>query len=130
LPLKWLDPMFAFQAPEIQAFETMFNASDRSPVLVGEQILESVMVSPVSSKEAAWKKDVRVYPTLSHDGRVFVETPSGLSVRRIQVWDASGKMVLDQKGGQMPVQLPEKAGVYFIALETSRGRVVERVVRQ
>lgn len=130
LPLKWLDPMFAFQAPEIQAFETMFNASDRSPVLVGEKVLESVMVSPVSSKEAAWKADVRVYPTLSNDGRVFVSTPEGMPVRRVQVWDASGKMVLDQKGGQMPIFLPEKACVYFIAVETSRGRVVERVVRQ
>jgi hypothetical protein len=128
LPPKWMDPLFAFDAPEIDAFETMFNAADKTPVLVAERVLEGVLVSPVSATQPL-DHPVRVYPSVASDGRVYVDAPDG-AVRRVQVWTASGRLAFEQNGPLSgPLELPGRSGVYFVAVDTPRGRVVAKVVR-
>lgn len=129
LPPKWMAPMFAYSSPEIDSFKNMFDAADRAPVLVAERVLDSVYVSPVAVKNADNESFVKVFPTLSRDGRVFIQTSPGVRVLRVQVWDVSGKAVWDKPGGDA-VMLPEKRGVYIVSIATSRGRVVEKVVRE
>ncbi|MCW5921634.1 MAG: hypothetical protein KIS77_04775 [Saprospiraceae bacterium] len=130
LPPKWMAPMFAFSSPEIDAFRAMFDAADRSPVLVAEHVLDPVFVSPVSIKDIDKQELVKIYPTLSRDGRVLVEAASGVRVQRVQVWDTAGRLVWDKTDAQQPLHLPEKRGLYFVLVTTQQGRVVEKVVRE
>jgi len=129
LPPKWMAPMFAHSSPEIDAFKTMFDAADRSPVLIAEQVLDSVFVSPVSTKNIDKQKFVKIFPTLNLDGKVTVQVVPGVRVQRIQVWDAAGKLVWDGPASEA-IWLPNVRGTYFVAVTTDRGRVVEKVVRE
>ena len=126
LPPKWMEPMFAFSTPEIDSFRQMFNAADRSPVLIASAVLENVMVSPVSASET-WLGQVRVLPTLSADGRVRIELPAGVSLNKVLVWNSAGQLVWDKTSQH--IQLPQQKGVYFIEIQTNRGKLVRRVVQ-
>lgn len=131
LPPKWMAPMFAFSSPEIDTFRTMFEAADQSPTLIAEASLDSVFVSPVSVKNLDNQNIVRVFPQLSLDGQVQVQPLGNTQIRRIQVWDSGGRMVLDKTSGHgEPLRLPNERGLYFIAVETNKGRLVKKVVRE
>jgi NADPH-dependent ferric siderophore reductase len=71
---------------------------------------------------------VQITPTISIDGKVNIQTSGDVQIRRIQVWDSAGRLVWDQAA--RAVWLPADKGVYFVAVETSRGRVVRKVLRQ
>jgi len=131
LPPKWMAPMFEFSSPEIDSFRVMFDATDHSPTLIAEAILDSVYVSPVSVKNIAQAGLVKIYPSLNQDGRVNVRANGNVQIRHIQVWDAAGKRVWDKPNSSPfePIQLPETRGVYYVVVETSGGRVVQKVVR-
>jgi hypothetical protein len=129
LPPKWMAPMFAYNSPEIDAFKAMFDAADRAPVLVAERSLDSVFVSPVFVKKIEKEGFVKFFPTLCRDGKVTVQAAPGVRVRRIQVWDAAGKLVWDRPASE-EILLPEQKGIYLVAVVTTRGRVVEKVVRE
>jgi hypothetical protein len=132
LPPKWMAPMFAYSTPEIDSFRIMFNAADHSPTLVAEAVLDSVFVSPVKVKNLQNEGLVKIFPTFSTDGRVFLQPSGNIRIQRVQVWDSAGRLVanspFDQDHG--PVQLPRLSGVYFISVETSMGRIVQKVVRE
>ncbi len=131
LPPKWMAPMFAFSSPEIDMFRTMFEAADQSPTLIAEASLDSVFVSPVSVKNLDNQDIVRVFPQLSLDGQVQVQPMGNTQIRRIQVWDSGGRMVLDKSSGHgEPIRLPNERGLYFIAVDTNKGRLVKKVVRE
>lgn len=129
LPPKWMAPIFEYSSPEIDAFKTMFEAADQSPVLVAERELDSVFVTPVAVKNVAKQPLARIFPTLSRDGQVRIEVASGLSIRQVQVWDASGRLVLDKPAADR-FRLPEKSGIYLVQVTTNKGRVVEKVLRE
>ena len=129
LPPKWMAPMFAYSSPEIDSFKAMFDAADRSPVLIAERALDSVFVSPVGAQNIDKEIFVNIFPTLSRDGRVWVRLSPGVQMLRVQAWDISGKPVWDKPGGDL-VRLSERRGTYFISVTTDRGRAVEKVVRE
>ncbi|MCB9354880.1 MAG: hypothetical protein H6575_09985 [Lewinellaceae bacterium] len=129
LPPKWMAPMFAASTPEIDSFRLMFDAADRAPVLVAESALDSVFVSPVGTNVPAKPAWVKVFPTLSRDGRVSIEAAPGVQVQQVQVWNSAGRAVTAQWNGVL-LTLPQQRGVYFVSVLTSRGRVVEKIVRE
>ncbi len=129
LPPKWMAPMFAFHSPEIDSFRTMFEAADRSPILVAEQVLDSVFISPVAVKTLEKEAFVQVFPTLNRDGKVNIRAAAGLRVQGVRVWDAAGKLVWDRPEPET-IRLPQQRGTYYVVVMTDRGRVAEKVVRQ
>lgn len=128
LPPKWMAPMFQFSAPEIDAFKLMFDAADRSPILISEKTLENVQVQAVSTQDLSVSQ-VKVYPTLNQDGKLFIQSSQGIQVRQVLVWNADGMLVWHRKSAE-PIQLPAPKGVYFVRMETNRGHFTEKVVRQ
>lgn len=126
LPPKWIMPMFEWSSPEIETFKTMFEAADRKPVLVAEQVLDSVYIGPSATHQAGWEQAVRVTPTLTQDGQVVVSIPPHLRLQGVQVWDAAGRLVVAQSGPDLA--LPRRAGVYLVAVITDAGRVMRKVV--
>ncbi|MBK8193382.1 MAG: hypothetical protein IPK76_09275 [Lewinellaceae bacterium] len=129
LPPKWMAPMFEYNSPEIDAFRAMFDAADRSPVLVAERVLDDVFVSPVKTKDFGKERLVTIFPTLNQSGTVNIRVSTGIRVQRVQVWNVEGKLVWD-KPDATDIQLPAARGAYLVAVTTDKGRVVEKVVRQ
>jgi len=126
LPPKWVLPMFAWSSPEIDAFKAMFDGADRSPVLVAEQMLDSVYVLPTATRHLSSEVWAKISPTLTDDGHVRIAVSPQTELLRVQVWDAAGRPVLTQISPDL--WLPRRAGVYVVLVETSGGRVVEKVV--
>lgn len=129
LPPKWMAPIFEFNAPEIDSFKTMFDAADKSLVLVAERVLDSVFVSPVGTKNIDKQNFVKIYPSLNRDGKVKVQVAPDIRAYRIQVWDAAGKLVWDKPASSV-IWLPEVKGIYLVSVTTEKGRVVEKVIRE
>ncbi len=132
LPPKWMAPMFAFSTPEIDSFRVMFDAADHFPTLIAEASLDAVFISPVAIKNIQNKGYVKIFPTLTTDGRVYLQPSGNTLIHQVQAWDATGHLVFDKPYDQNhePVQLPRLSGVYFIRVETSMGRIVQKVVRE
>ena len=126
LPPKFMMPMFAWSSPEIDAFKVMFDAADRSPVLVAEQVLDSVYVSPTATRNLLHEGWVKISPTLTDDGHVTVAVSPQTRLLRVQAWDAAGRLVLSQVSPDL--WLPRRPGVYVVAVETGAGRAVRKVV--
>lgn len=128
LPPKWMAPLFEYSSPEIDTFRQMFDAADRSPVLVAYAALDSLWVTPVSTHENALAS-IRVAPTLSRDGLVRVFLPQGVALQRVRAWDARGQMVWDNPGATTDIRLPGRKGIYIVSVETNRGRKTAKVLR-
>ena len=129
LPPKWMMPMFEWSAPEIDSFKTMFDAADKAPILIAEKVLENVFVTPVSTKNLNNNGLVQISPTLCRDGIVYIKSIGNVDIKQVKGWNAAGQMVWEGKGGE-PIQLPKQRGIYFILVETTRGNVVEKVLRE
>lgn len=129
LPPKWMAPIFAYSSPEIDAFKTMFDAADKSPVLMAERLLDSVFVSPVSTKNIDKQGFVKIFPTLNRDGQVKIQAAPGVRIQRVQVWDVAGRLIWDKPASET-IWLPEQRGTYLVVVTTKKGRVVEKVVRE
>ena len=126
-PPKWMDEMFAVSTPEIDLFRTMFDAADRSPVLIKEAM--GFFSPPVSAKSVKKTKGqfVRLHPTPSADGRIHVQSTQGHDVRAFAL---NGQLLgtFTGKSGNYELLLPTK-GVVLLKFEGVDGRVqVERVV--
>ena len=64
------------------------------------------------------------------EGRVQVQPLENARIARIQVWNSAGQEVWNKPWNtNEPVQLPKASGVYFIAIESNKGRMVQKVVR-
>jgi Cytochrome c554 and c-prime len=127
LPPKWMAPLFEYTNPAIDSFKTMFFAADRSPVLVAEQVLDSVYVSTTASKNIDNQRNIKIQAS-SESGLVKVLISPDHKPLNIQVWNNAGNMVFTQKHSQ-PFYLPEQSGVYLIMVETKQGKMVKKVMR-
>jgi hypothetical protein len=127
LPPKWMAPMFEFHSPEIDSFKVMFDAADRSPVLVAERSIVA-NVSPVGINRLNSRDRIRIFPAIAPDGRVTIQADPSLPVQRVQVWDSMGRVVAELPAVSTLV-LPERKGTYLIVVSTKRGKTVEKIVR-
>ncbi len=128
LPPKWLMPMFAYSSPEIDAFKAMFESAENAPVLIAQQVLADLSVSPVASHETAKQTGIRVFPTLCMDGKVQVVS-TVLPVQRVEILDAAGN-TLKIIESATSITLPSAAGVYYLnIILTNRRHVVQKIVR-
>ncbi|MEY3368628.1 MAG: hypothetical protein RI973_1783 [Bacteroidota bacterium] len=124
-PPKWMKEMFDEHTAEIDLFRGMFDAADRTPVLV--QSAEGQFPGVVATRQSR-KSDriTRVYPTLSADGRLFVESSFP---HDLKVFDLQGKPLLSASGksGNYELVLP-RGGVYLLKFHSKKGKEqVEKV---
>lgn len=125
-PPRWMEEMFAYNTPEIEAFRSMYAATDGTPVLVKEHVIMDLSTGVDDLRELG----VRIFPNPVGDGLLRVE---GIDhrIKTIRVFDVRGSLVAERPARQGPrwtVQLPSGAGTYMIVVETAERRFVERVV--
>ncbi|MBI1225378.1 MAG: T9SS type A sorting domain-containing protein [Bacteroidetes bacterium] len=125
-PPKWMIEMFSETTPEIETFRPMFAAADREPVLVrAAEIMVDPIISSVKNRQVSLF--VKLYPTPSSDGHLFVESSQ---VHDVRVFDLKGREVeyLRNKTGDYEINLTE-SGVFLIQFKGRDGRVqTEKII--
>ncbi len=131
VPPKWVDNLFTFTTPEVNTFKTMFQAADQSPVLVASDSLNSILLATNISTVS--KSEIKVWPTLSIDGRVSVEAEYGTLIKSIEVFNSEGKQVteLTNLGYQSAITLylPQISGIYYLRITTGSKIIYRKVVK-
>jgi len=125
-PPRWMEEMFDHSTPEIDAFRTMYDAADGTPVLVKEQVLIDQGIGIDDLAELG----VRVFPNPVRDGILRID---GLSeaVEVIEVFDLRGALVSAHRPRgerQWSTLLPESGATYLVVMHARGQRFVQRVV--
>jgi len=132
VPQRWLNEMFTLNSAPIDSFKTMFNAADKTPVLVAQGQVDSVVV--VSSVATIEKERWNVYPVPTADGRVIIQATANGYAKRVEVYSAAGKLVqtitYNSPAETYTVQLPNTAGIYWLKIYGRQGTTVKKVIRQ
>lgn len=128
-PPKWMQEMFSVSTPTIDAFETMYNNADQSPVLIASDSLLNIAV--ITGVNSIQKEQFEVYPNPTVDGTVRLKGENLNAITAIQVYDLRGKLVgnfahYPNRG----IMLPKETGVYLIQVEGKFGSEVLKVVRR
>ena len=125
-PPKWMKEMFDENTPEIDAFRSMFDAVDRSPVLMSTA---SMFAEPISSdrEKLAAQSFVRLFPVPSLDGQIIVHSDE---LHDLRIFNAGGLLIneLSGKTGQYEVSLAQQ-GIYIFQFTNKEGMLQsERVI--
>lgn len=131
VPPEWLQEMFAISSQPINDFKAMYNAADKTPVLVGSDSLVNLAIGLVGqSKEL----DFKVSPTVTSDGWVTINGAEVNKIQLIQVYNVAGQMLMNfrpqQSEHNLLLHLPDTKGVYFISIMLDDRKTALKVVRQ
>ncbi len=132
VPPKWLDEMFALNSPEIDSFRTMFNNADQTPVFVASDSLLNIDLS--AGNNPGRERDLEVYPTISHDGKIFIKSLSGFFIDRIDIYSTDGKKVdavtFPENSTFGFILLPPRQTVYLMKIQSGGRTFYQKVIRQ
>lgn len=132
IPPRWFSEMFNLNSQPINDFKSMYQAADKTPVLVASDELDSVVV--VSSYRELKADEYLLFPVPVTGSQVFIKSVSNNAVSRIEMWDAAGRKVSDQQfdGASIGcyVNMPASRGVYFLKIYSCNRFTVKKVVRQ
>ncbi len=132
IPPRWFSEMFNLNSQPINDFKSMYQAADKTPVLVAADELDSVVV--VSSYRELKADEYLLFPVPVIGSQVFIKSVNNNAVSRIEMWDAAGRKVSDQQfdGASIGcyVNMPPSRGVYFLKIYSGGRFTVKKVVRQ
>ena len=127
VPPRYLTEMFSVSTPEIDAFEAMYNAADKSVVLVAaDSILNVNVVTGIKEGSA---NGFEAYPNPTVSGKVFLRGMNTKEINSIEVFNTTGKLVLAKANYPHDgIQLPSQVGIYFIRINQEKNNLI-KVVR-
>ena len=130
LPPSWLDEMFSNHTAEIDTFRNMFNAADKTPVLVARDSIQNILINTgLSHAEAS--NGIEVYPSFTQNGKVTI---SGVALKQavITVYNEHGECVIKKRKGlenKTEIELPDVSGIYFIHISSSQFTITRKIFR-
>ncbi len=129
LPPRWFTEMFAYSSDFIDSFRTMYNAADKSPVLIARDDADTTII-PSSVNALPVYNNWKVFPVPSSSGIIFIQTANGEPVTGAELWNAEGRLVNIFNRPTGYITLPAAAGVYYLKIKTAKGSGVKKVVRE
>jgi hypothetical protein len=122
--------MFTYSSAEIDTFRNMYNASDRSPFLVGA---DSIINIALGTQIPDYDDLIKVGPTPTLDGIVNVYLPEASDLVKINLYEANGRFVqLWQKKDlqtQYQLELPNTKGTYILDIVYKGKHFVRKLIR-
>lgn len=119
VPPKWTEELFLVDDPLVAHFAEMYNAADKTPVLVRSTSLTNtnVGISNAANKQLSL--------AVSMQGRVKLNSLSGGT---LSVFGLNGRMLFNElvSAGNQVRQLNLSTGVVLVVFETKDGRVVKK----
>jgi hypothetical protein len=134
LPPKFVQEMFSLSSAPIDDFKNMFNAADKTPVVANADSLMNLQLITYTASQLNQRDDIRVFPTLTVDGRVSVNAYGKIEIKQIDVFDANGKYVTgkisSQNGKSETLNLTGDEGIYLIRIKTNKKEFYKKVIKQ
>jgi hypothetical protein len=131
VPPKWVDQLFTVNAPEVNSFKNMYQNADQTPFLMVADSLVSISV-PLSVYDI-FSSEIKVWPTISFDGRVTIASPYGEMIKTIDVYNGEGKLVTNTINSgyqpQVEIVLPAARGIYYLSIRTGNKTYYKKVVK-
>lgn len=84
-----------------------------------------------SLEDLTWQKSINLHPNPSK-GKVRIRTGQGITVESIAFINSVGAVLRFENAlnESLELELPEEKGIYFLRMQTNKGTVVKRIVRQ
>jgi len=132
IPPKWVAPMFELGASQgdstIAAFEALYTEHPPIPELVTE-VQESFIHVGISQESQFTAAEVKVFPNPTSNGGMHVESDTRLL--GFTLHDAMGRKMDAGALNQFKLRLGlPSSGTYILRLETEKGEVVRRLIRE
>jgi hypothetical protein len=131
VPPKWVDQLFTMTAPEIDKFEAMYQSADQRPFLMVSDSLDNVGLT--TNVDNLSDNTIKVWPSISGDGKVSISTEYGDLIKEIDVYTGDGRhpLHLENLGYQSELSfyLPASRGVYYLKIRTGRKTYYKKVVK-
>lgn len=112
----------------IDAFETMFENADNSPVTIAE---DEIIQFNVGLPEVRGAMAVEAIPNPTRDGKVTIGGWTG-SLQTLEVFSARGKLIdvnYQLQNGSVLIMLPSVPGIYLIRITDGNKTAVVKVLR-
>ena len=130
LPPRWLAPMLAESTPEIDAFRQMFEAADKSTVIVGDESITDLLLENTVQVSAGLLPStaISIFPNPVESGTALnIEVKnSELSGLSFNLWNSNGQLIRSFQNAA-PVWL-NTPGIYLLEVEADQGRWLERII--
>lgn len=128
LPPRFLDEMFSFSSAAIDTFRVMFEAADKSPVLVASDSLFNINLGTVIPD---YDELISIYPDPTSDGNITISLPSEFENPEIVVYNSLGQRVYQQKNNssELQIQLPQQKGNYLVEIKHKNKFYTRKVIR-
>ncbi len=125
--LKWLQQMFEYSSSDIDLFKSLYETSDRAPVLLAQSVITSQAVA-VDEEESL--PEFSLYPNPSKGSFTIIHTQD---IHEIQVVSTYGKVIYTHRSEQNPIRrltidLEVENGLYFIVSTNPTGRQVRKLI--
>lgn len=127
IPRPWLNEMFSYSSPEIDTFQTYYNAADQAPAKVAEAEIDDINLGGTLAHA---QQNLHVYPNPSGDGKIYVDGWENLNIQQVHILDVTGREVMSPIAGDKftgTILLPER-GLYIVLFETDKGNVSRKVL--
>ncbi len=124
-PPRWMAEMFAESTPEIEIFRSMFDAADRSPVLIKEATTAFDLF--VSNHNIVHTPFVTITQNLLFEPKVDVQSSD---LHNVLIYNVKGQFLrkLERQSGSYSIELPDAAGLYILQFQ-QEGRVqTEKII--
>jgi hypothetical protein len=129
IPFHFLGELFQDSTPEIEQFKTMFNSSDRTPVVITKDTM-SVNVITVKASEIA-PFNLIISPNPTTDGFIHL-TGVNLRIDNISIYSNDGRLIQDIQNlyqSKYKMQLPLTPGIYYLVINTDKKRYTQKIMR-
>ncbi|MCD6066439.1 MAG: Por secretion system C-terminal sorting protein [Bacteroidetes bacterium] len=129
---EWLQEMFTYNSQPIDDFRNMFNAADKTPVMIGSDSLVNLAIGMeiLHQKEYAFVAS----PSVTSDGWVNIRGKDLDKIKLLQVHNMAGQTLRsarpEKSENSLIVRLPETPGLYIISLYVEDKRISLKVLRQ
>jgi hypothetical protein len=130
VPPKWVDEMFTFNSAEIDTFRNMFNSADQTPLLMVSDSITNIVLDIKGNSKIA--EGIKVYPTITTDGRIYIQSFSGKTIDQIDVYNSEGKLIIQESHSQKKLSLilPFPSGMYFLKIHSGTKVFYRKILRQ
>lgn len=129
LPPRWMQEIFSVNTPEIMTFKNMYDEADRSPVLVASASLSGIDWM-TNGQANITGSNFSIFPNPASNGKFQILAQDNERILKIRVLDTEGK---ELPGSQYTFKdnalwITNRKGIFFVVIETERGRYVEKVL--
>ncbi|MCB0762726.1 MAG: hypothetical protein KDC12_14455 [Flavobacteriales bacterium] len=126
LPPRWMEEIFQVSTPEIEAFQNMFEAADRTPILIDETSVTLPAWVNIDEAEQG-SAEFSVWPTVNSTGTFSVFAPSG---GVLQAFSAGGLLIAEEsmQEGINTISIPYKGMLIFVYTKSNGSQAVRRIM--